>query len=313
MKLKVIGTEILLCIMLVSCLNAEPDSIPVLKGPYLGQTPPGNIPAIFAPGVVSKDGNQSKLFLTPDGMELIFSSMLIVPGKDNNPAERDISFISVKMEDNTWGEPVVLPFSRAFTNDEPALSYDGEKLFFVSNRPKGSHTEAEMMPDIWMVGKSGGEWSVPINVGAVVNTDDLEVQPFYSTDDKLYFNRRDGIYYSQFSDGRFSIPVKLDEKIFKGRLSGLCISPDNAVLMVHSNMEGGLGSFDLYVSFRHETGAWSNLVNVGDPINSGESEANATFSPDGKYIFFSRSGDIYWVSASSLEKLKEKVLLKEKD
>lgn len=188
-----------------------------------------------------------------------------------------------------------------------------EKNFFVSDRPKGSHTEVEIMSDIWMVDKSGREWSAPINIGAVVNTEDVEVQPFYSTDDKLYFNRRDGIYYSQYSDDSFSTPDKLDENIFKGRLSGLCISPDNTVLMVLSNREGGLGSFDLYVSFRKKTGAWSNLVNVGDPVNSRESEANATFSPDGKYIFFSRSGDIYWVSASSPEKLKEKVLLQEKD
>lgn len=102
---------------------------PGFKRPLPGSDTAGERTRNICPGVISKDGNQSKLFLTPDGTELIFSSMLIVPGKENNPAARDISFISMKMVDDIWGEPVVLPFSREFTNDEPALSYDGKKIF----------------------------------------------------------------------------------------------------------------------------------------------------------------------------------------
>ncbi|HUU06727.1 MAG TPA: DJ-1/PfpI family protein [Patescibacteria group bacterium] len=286
--------------------NEANETFPILKGAYLGQKPPGMTPELFAAGIVSGQGNQAKLFLTPDGGEIIFASMQMVPGQGNDPSARDISFISIKRVDGIWRKPSVLPFSRDFINDEPCLSHDGKRLFFVSNRPKDGCSEPEKMPDIWMVNRVEGEWSKPRNAGEPVNTDEVEVQPFYSIDDKLYFCRRDGVYYSQFSGEHFLPPVKLDENTFKGRLSGICISPDNNTLIVHSNMAGGLGGWDLYASFRGKTGEWSSLINIGAPVNSAESEGNATFSPDGKYLFFSRGGDIYWISAKIMDGLRSK-------
>jgi hypothetical protein len=177
-------------------------------------------------------------------------------------------------------------------------------LFYVSNRPKDGFGEAQRMPDIWMVTRNGPDWGEPKNIGSPVNTDGMEAQPFFSSENRLYFGRMDGIYCSQYSDGKFSEPVKLNDDIFQGRVRGLCISPDNKVLIMHSDKPGGYGGWDLYVSFKDKNGSWLKMVNMGSGINTNLPEANATFSPDGNYIFFSRGDDIYWVSAKTIEELR---------
>ena len=53
-------------------------------------------------------------------------------------------------------------------------------------------------------------------------------------------------------------------------------------------------------------GGWGTLVNLGNAVNTEAAEAGASFSPDGKYLFFSRAGDICWVSAKILEALAAK-------
>jgi len=43
---------------------------PVLKGPYLGQIPPGKTPEIFAPGIVSTGMSESAIAVSSDGNEI---------------------------------------------------------------------------------------------------------------------------------------------------------------------------------------------------------------------------------------------------
>jgi len=58
---------------------ARQEDVPRLKGPYLGQKPPGMTPEVFAPGIVSKDGPQAKLFFTRDGNICWVSAEIIRP------------------------------------------------------------------------------------------------------------------------------------------------------------------------------------------------------------------------------------------
>jgi hypothetical protein len=66
MKKLVLFATFLLQISFVYCQNNLND-IPVLQGPYLGQTPPGSIPEVFAPGVISTaSGWEAALSFSPD-------------------------------------------------------------------------------------------------------------------------------------------------------------------------------------------------------------------------------------------------------
>ncbi len=277
---------------------------PSLTGPYLGQKPPGMTPEVFAPGLVSKDGDQGRLFIAPDGSEIIYW-------------ERDaggrMRILSVVEKGGTWSAPEALPFSEEYVNNEPCLSPDGKKLFFVSNRPRAGTGEAEKFPDLWMAEKSAGTWGEPMNLGDPVNRLDIVVQPFYTVDDTLYFGGQAadgssrGIYVSRYGDGAFSEPERLDPDVFDRQVSGPCVSPDNRTLIVHARKEDGFGNWDLYASFRDAAGRWGPLVNLGSAVNTEAAEAGASFSPDGKFLFFSRGGDIYWVSTGFLGRLRSKL------
>jgi hypothetical protein len=54
------------------CQAVQAES-PVLKGPYLGQKPPGRTPEVFAPGIVSTGAHEFAGSFTPDGKYLFFS------------------------------------------------------------------------------------------------------------------------------------------------------------------------------------------------------------------------------------------------
>jgi dipeptidyl aminopeptidase/acylaminoacyl peptidase len=275
-----------------------------LTGPYLGQKPPGTTPEVFAPGVVSKEGDQGRLFIAPGFSEIIYWDREAGSGK--------MRIISVLNTGGVWTKPRVLPFSEGYANMEPCLSPDGKKLFFVSNRPRSGKGEGEKLPDLWMVEKGGAGWGEPRNLGDPVNRLDIVVQPYMAADGELYFGGQQadgsarGIYVSRVSGGMFSEPEMLDPDLFDRQVSGPCVSPNGRVLVVHARKEGGFGNWDLYASFRDATGKWGALVNLGNVINTEAEEAGASFSPDGKYLFFSRAGDIYWVSAGILERLRPK-------
>jgi outer membrane protein OmpA-like peptidoglycan-associated protein len=65
----------------------------------------------------------------------------------------------------------------------PALSPDGNTLFFTSNMPDGHGGM-----DIWKVVKIEGSWSAPENLGDVVNTQGDEAFPTMRHPDTLYFS-----------------------------------------------------------------------------------------------------------------------------
>ena len=107
---------------------------------YLGQEPPGTIPVVFAPDVITRNHEaQNCLTITPDGREVYWGLWY---------SERRINKILFsKCEDNTWSEPQFL-FASAdgdYNDDAPFLSPDGRRLYFISRRPsyEGDTTRAE--------------------------------------------------------------------------------------------------------------------------------------------------------------------------
>lgn len=86
--------------------------------------------------------------------------------------------------DGSWTEATEVPFnSDEFSTGHPALSPDGKKLYFVSDRP-GSLGETDIfVVDVY---KDGG-YSEPRNLGPEINTERKEMFPFIS-DKKLYFS-----------------------------------------------------------------------------------------------------------------------------
>jgi len=90
--------------------NAQQSDFPKLSGPYLGQKLPGNVPELFAPGIVSRDGyfEHSAAIFSPEGDEVYWA------GKPDGTRYFEINFM--KMINGKWTEPKI-----AFSHKEKKL------------------------------------------------------------------------------------------------------------------------------------------------------------------------------------------------
>lgn len=90
---------------------------------------------------------------------------------------------SAAKRDDGWSDPTELDFNTK-ENEEvhPALSPDGEWLYFSSDRPGGFGGM-----DLYVVEKKGAFWGTPQNLGEQINTAGNEVFPFIHDDGTLYF------------------------------------------------------------------------------------------------------------------------------
>ena len=119
-----------------------------LKGPYLGQKPPGTTPEIFAPGIISYGFHENGIIFSPDGTELFYSS------SDSKYTSKTL--IHMKSADNEWSIPEVALFSGSYYDHSAFFSRDGKKIFFSSQRPPGTDSREKKDLDVWVVEKEGG-------------------------------------------------------------------------------------------------------------------------------------------------------------
>jgi Tol biopolymer transport system component len=253
---------------------------------YFGLQSPGNIPQVFSPDIISTHRNERDFTTSLSGHEMFYS--LVSPG--NN-----ISVILFLHWDGFfWSEPEVAPFSGRYKDMEPFYSPDGNKFFFISNRPlKNGDSKPDY--DIWYVDISSGNWALAMNAGDPVNTEGNEYYPTVAANGNLYFtaSREDSpgqedIYFSKYSNGKYSSPVNLGDSINTSFPEfNAFISPDENYLLFSSiGREGELGGGDIYISLRKNDGTWEKPKNLGKGINSDELDFCPFVTRDGKYLFF---------------------------
>ncbi len=68
------------------------------------------------------------------------------------------------------------------------------------------------------------------------------------------------------------------------------ISPDGQALYFCSNVPGGYGGIDLYVSYKNEKGGWDEAINLGPSINTAGDEQTPFIHADNKSLYFASSG-----------------------
>jgi hypothetical protein len=337
------SVQMLMCVLCCAVVACSPSSreavgdhesaFPELRGPYLGQEPPGLEPQLFAPGIVSTGLATRDVAMMPDGSEIYFAVT----------AGADTMIMVTKEVDGVWTEPVVAPFSGRYLDIEPAISPDGERFFFLSTRPQPGQDEKPgwVYQDIWVMDREGDGWGEPYNLGAPVNSDAPEYFPSVTNDGTIYFTRegegrQSATYRSRFVDGAYTEPEKLGPEVNCGtNRFNVYVAPDESFAIVPAvGRDDSLGGADYYIVFRAEDDTWSEPVNMGPAINQPDGrEWSASLSPDGKYLFFmssrstaSREGsmagtpiselvqsstepgrgssDIWWVSAEVIEQLR---------
>jgi len=170
----------------------------------------------------------------------------------------------------------------------PVISGDGNTLIFLVDYPADKK--------IMITKRSGEFWSRP----EVINSELGMVGETYpvclSYDGKdLYlvheFYSHSDILVSTYADGTWSQAKALGGNI-NGRTSEThaSISKDGNTLYFTSDIRGGIGSFDIYVSRKTEKGDWGVPQNLGPAINTIYEEHTPFISGNDSILFFSSQG-----------------------
>lgn len=307
-----IGVILLLWFCIAATHAQNTKTFPVLKGDYLGQTPPGNIPVIFAPGIISVDSTVEHGYpsISPDGNTIFWQSNL-----RHKEKETEIFHKVMRRVNGQWTEPENSPYGGM-----PAFSPNGKKIIFTS-------PETDKEKGLLMVTKKGKNWGEPESLNLISRFPELKYLygPSITNNGTLYFfghaeglgsMNNYGIYRSELINGIYAKPELLPPTInaAEGVLNWTpFIAPDESYLLFSSGRQSmdkyGSG---IFICYRRPDGSWTEAINLGKSINSGRQERFPYVSPDGKYLFFTRwvapgNEDIMWMSAKIIEDLKIKV------
>jgi hypothetical protein len=292
-----------------------------LYGDYLGQTPPGDTPVVFAPGIVSTIYMEhSRLSVSPDGNEIFW---WVRPGpRIDSSLYNPATWISSKIVKRIGGKWTI-PMGSLYCGG-PAFSPDGNRLYFESFMP---YNKAD---GPYFAEKLGDTWGEPKNIGLVKRFPKLKSVsgPTITLDGTLYFESdtvgkgmlKDHIIYrARLVKGEYT-KVEMLPRCINLPLSWNYtpfIAPDDSYLIFTSNRPGSLDNHgDLYISFHTiNEDTWSEPVNLGEPINTQSQESYPGLSPNCKYLFYTswvdgRQADVFWVSTKIIDKLREKIIKK---
>jgi Tol biopolymer transport system component len=265
-----------------SCILAQPTANP--RPPYFTAKDMAK-PTLFGFGVISTGEFDSHPAFTPDGKTIYFVR--------STPNFGIWTILFSRFENGKWRNPQVASFSGQYSDADPFITADGNRLYFISNRPTAVGKAPNL--DIWFVERTGKEtWSEPQNLGAPVNSEGSEWYPTLTKNGVLYFGSdrvggkgRTDLYRSKDLGGKFAAPENLGEPInTQFNEFEPYVAPDEKFLIfMAGGRTEGKGGFDLYITY-NANGTWSIPVNLGDKINSPGDEYSPTISPDGRYFFW---------------------------
>jgi len=305
MKIILLFLLITFCNLVSSQENIRPQS---LNESYLGQIPPGDIPLVFASGIISTDTTieHGSPAFSPDGNEVFWQSNYRQKGK-----KTQIYTMTMKRIGNHWSKPEKTEYGSG-----PVFSTNGEKLYFNSKEENGYVNFIEKLDE---------EWSKPKKLGLIARFPELKFAYNLTFTNKgtLYFlgyaegletMNKFGIYRSEFINGEYLKPELLPSSInaVNGALNWTpFIAPDESYLLFSSNRLNN--QQDLFISFRRSNGTWTDPYNLGTTINTERGERFPMISPDGKYLFFTRwvvrgNEDVLWVRADFIKELRTSII-----
>ncbi len=195
--------------------------------------------------------NQGLLSYSANGKWVAFTKNNFVNGIRQIPSSGiELSiFIAEAAPDGSWKNAVAFPFNGSgYSSGYPHLSADGNTLYFASNRPDGFGGY-----DLYVSTRNGKSWSVPENLGPVINSAGNEISPFVEGN-ALYFASDWHHGLGGFDLFRAITENDVWSKVF--HLGNAVNSPYDDYSLVFnkhknkgyfvSNRKGGVGNEDIY-------------------------------------------------------------------
>jgi hypothetical protein len=278
------------------------------------------IPVVFAPGLLTTLADESPTAVLNGGKEIWYTLQ---------PAHNVYQHKIMKLTDGRWQAPVLLELAEKYGAIDLDVTSDGRRVYFASKMSPSGDPKDDW--DIWSIDRDGDTWLAPAHLGSAVNSEANEYHPCVTADGSLYFTstregglgRRD-VYCARRSGNRYQEAINLGKAINTPATEWEVFVADDESYMVLSSNHGSSDRdrFDLFISFKDASQAWTPIRRMGPEINSPNTEMHWFTTPDGRYAFFTSCrtysdaeqrgygngmGDIYWVDARIIESYRSNV------
>ncbi len=204
-------------------------------------------------GDVNTKFHEGNVTITADGKRMYFDRNDYYKGDYDKNSEgiNQINLYYAENVDGTWTDIRSVAFnSDEYSTGHPALSPDGNTLYFVSDMPGGKG-----MSDIYKVSvNKDGNVGTPQRLGNTINTEGKEVFPYVDSNGTLYFSS-DGhqgiggldVFSTEASRNGFGEVKNIGKGVnSSGDDFAFRFDPATMTGYVSSNRKGGKGSDDIY-------------------------------------------------------------------
>ena len=206
-------------------------------------------------GDVNTKYHESNAVISADGKRMYFDRNDYFEG-DYDKSASGINQINLYYAENIdgkgWSGVVSAPFNNnEYSTGHPALSQDGNTLYFVSDMPGGKGGS-----DIYMVAiNSDGSLGTPERLGDNINTEGKELFPYIDSNGTLYFSSNGhmgigglDVFYAEAQGDGFGVVNNLGKGVNSSADDfAYKYDPTTQSGYVSSNREGGMGSDDIYM------------------------------------------------------------------
>jgi len=265
---------------------------------YLAQTPPGDTPKIFAPGLLAGKGEftANRTAISPDGKEIYYCTNKSWKNAD------DLKVKYFKYDGQKWVGPTILNEHLGQTS----ISADGQSLYFSRGQT------------VYRSTRTNTGWTDP----AVYLQRNYVIYDFMATASGNKYAASNGTWGppSDANAWRFSVMPASDADTTiqnlgpplnsQGFNGDFFVAGDESYMIISTN-ETPKFECELYISFRKKDKTWTTPQSLGPKINDGLAHRYGQYvSPDGRYLFYTRGETeadcaIYWVRFDDLlRKLK---------
>lgn len=214
--------------------------------------------------------HESNLVISEDGSEMYFTRNNYVKGRKilGEDGVNNLQIFIRHLLPQGWSDESAFPYnSPSYSVGHPALSKDGQRLYFTSDMPGGMGGK-----DIYVCERDEyGSWSEPRNLGPTINTEGDEMFP-YVHGNNLYF-ASDGhlglggldIFRVTMRGNKFGVVENLNapiNSVFDD--FGICLDERGEIGFLTSDRDGAISSDNIYTFIMHskseENRKWAGRV-----------------------------------------------------
>lgn len=261
---------------------------------YLGQTPPGNTPVKFAPGIINDSPffSMDRCAFSPDGKEYCYVR--------NNTwfSSKEATIQEIKFDGLKWAAPMAV-VAQCYA---PTFSADGNTLYFIGGG-KGGVSQIRRTATGW----GAPETYIKRNYGL------YDFMPTISGNMYAGSNVNGNINNYQCYDISVMPPPGKDTSIRSlgkplntpGFDGDFFVAADESYIVI-SAKEHPDYECELFISYHKNNGTWTNPKSLGPEINNGPAHRWGEYvTPNNKYLFYSYGHSpqdcaLYWVRFDNL-------------